>query len=284
MTLPAGPRLGPLGRISARDRQLGMGRRITRRDFIDGVAATVAVALAHGPLSALERAAAGVRQPKQDQPGYYPPLLNGLRGSHAGSFEAAHALRDGATASPPEAPAEDYDLVVVGAGISGLAAAHFFQSRTGGRSRILILDNHDDFGGHAKRNEFNLGGRIQLLNGGTLEVDSPHAYSATADGLLKELGVDIRALVAAKHENRNYYQSLGLRLGAFLDAETFGTDQLIVGMEDVPMRTLLRNAQLPARPKRTSPGSKRAGRAPARAERGAEEGAPVADELPRLPA
>ena len=185
----------------------------------------------------------------QDQSGYYPPLLNGLRGAHVGSFESAHALRDGAAVPPVTEASEDYDLVVVGAGISGLAAAHFFQARTGGRSRILILDNHDDFGGHAKRNEFNLGGRMQLLNGGTLEVDSPRAYSATADGLLRELGVDIPALVARKAENRDYYQSLGLRLGAFLDAQTFGSDQLIVGMEDVPMRKLLRNAQLPQRTK-----------------------------------
>ena len=140
-------------------------------------------------------------------------------------------------------------LSACGAGISGLAAAHFFQARTGGRSRILILDNHDDFGGHAKRNEFDLGGRMQLLNGGTLEVDSPRAYSARPcrTKLLRELGVDIPALVARKAENRDYYQSLGLRLGAFLDAQTFGSDQLIVGMEDVPMRKLLRNAQLPSR-------------------------------------
>jgi spermidine dehydrogenase len=226
---------------------VGAHRDIPRRDFLQGALVGAAGVLAPGWLSGAWAAAASAAA--QDQPGYYPPLLNGLRGSHAGSFEAAHALRDGASVPAVPEAAEDYDLVVVGAGISGLAAAHFFQSRTGGSSRILILDNHDDFGGHAKRNEFNLGGRIQLLNGGTLEVDSPHAYSATADGLLKELGVDIRALVAAKHENRDYYQGLGLRQGAFLDAETFGSDQLIVGMEDVPMRTLLRNAQLPARTK-----------------------------------
>ncbi len=225
--------------------RLGARRDIPRRDFLQGALVGAAGVAASGWLSgawAQARAA-------QDDPGYYPPLLNGLRGSHPGSFEAAHALRDGASVPPAPAATEDYDLVVVGAGISGLAAAHFFQSRAGGHSRILILDNHDDFGGHAKRNEFNLGGRIQLLNGGTLEVDSPHPYSATADGLLRELGVDIPALVARKAENRDYYQSLGLRLGAFLDAETFGSDQLLVGMEDIPMRKLLRHAQLSARTK-----------------------------------
>ncbi len=224
-----------------------MRRDIPRRDFLQGALVGAAGALAPGWLSGAWAAAASAAA--QDQAGYYPPLLQGLRGAHVGSFEAAHALRDGAAVPAVPEAAEDYDLVVVGAGISGLAAAHFFQARTGDRSRILILDNHDDFGGHAKRNEFDLDGRLQLLNGGTLEVDSPHAYSATADGLLKELGVDIRALVAAEHENRDYYRGLGLRLGAFLDAETFGSDQLIVGMDEVPMRTLLRNAQLPARTK-----------------------------------
>jgi spermidine dehydrogenase len=235
------------GEAAAAASQLGAHRDIPRRDFLQG--ALVGAAGILTPAWLPRSWAAEASSAAQDQPGYYPPLLNGLRGSHAGSFEAAHALRDGTTVPPVPEPGEDYDLVVVGAGISGLAAAHFYQSRTGGRSRILVLDNHDDFGGHAKRNEFNLGGRLQLLNGGTLEVDSPHAYSATADGLLRELGVDIRALVAAKLENRGYYQSLGLRLGAFLDAQTFGTDQLVVGMEDVPMRKLLRTAHLPARTK-----------------------------------
>ena len=50
---------------------------------------------------------------------------------------------------------EEFDLVVVGGGISGLAAAYFYrQARP--NARILILDNHDDFGGHAKRNEFHV--------------------------------------------------------------------------------------------------------------------------------
>jgi spermidine dehydrogenase len=229
-------------------RQLGAGRDIPRRDFLQGALVGAAGLLTPAWLSGAW--AAEARAAAQDQPGYYPPLLNGLRGSHPGSFESAHALRDGAAVPPVPEASEDYDLVVVGAGISGLAAAHFFQARTGGHSRILILDNHDDFGGHAKRNEFNLGGRLQLLNGGTLEVDSPHPYSATAEGLLRELGVNIRDLVARKVENRDYYQSLGLRMAAFLDAETFGgRDQLIVGIEDGHIRKLLRHAQLPDRTK-----------------------------------
>ena len=109
----------------------------------------------------------------QDRPGYYPPLLTGMRGSHPGSFEAAHALRDGAKHDAGIETGETYDLIVVGGGISGLAAAHFFRAQTVNAGRILILDNHDDFGGHAKRNEFSLSGRMELLNGGTLSIESP---------------------------------------------------------------------------------------------------------------
>ncbi|MBS0580923.1 MAG: NAD(P)-binding protein [Proteobacteria bacterium] len=224
---------------------LGLGRDIPRRDFLQGALVGTAGLLTPGWLTgAWAGEAAGAAQ---DAPGYYPPRLTGLRGSHPGSFEAGHALRDGAPLPAAAGETEDYDLVIVGAGISGLAAAHFYQARGGHGQRILLLENHDDFGGHAKRNEFELGGRIQLLNGGTLEVDSPHPYSATADGLLRELGVDVRALIARKAEDRGFYQGLGLKTGAFFDAETFGADHLVVGMDDVPMRKLLRDAPLAAR-------------------------------------
>ncbi len=116
---------------------------ISRRDFLDGIALTIATGLTP---------AAQVWA----QPARYPPALTGLRGDHLGSFEVAHALaREGAAfAVEKVAIAEGYDLVVVGGGISGLAAAHFYRRAVGRRARILVLDNHDDFGGHAKRNEF----------------------------------------------------------------------------------------------------------------------------------
>ncbi|MCL7708393.1 FAD-dependent oxidoreductase, partial [Enterobacter kobei] len=81
--------------------------------------------------------------------------LTGLRGNHPGSFEQAHALgREDKRFDPASVPVEEeYDLVIVGAGISGLAAACFWQELRGKQQRILLLDNHDDFGGHAKRNE-----------------------------------------------------------------------------------------------------------------------------------
>jgi spermidine dehydrogenase len=162
---------------------------------------------------------------------YNPAVSTGLRGSHPGSFEIAHSLRDGTfwkEAPNPERLEEKYDLIIVGGGISGLAAAHFYRERAGANARILILENHDDFGGHAKRNEFHLGGKLQLLNGGTMLIDSPTPYSAEAAGLLTKLGIDAIAL-EKKCADHDLYRSLGLGSGVCFDRETFGADRLVPG-------------------------------------------------------
>jgi spermidine dehydrogenase len=162
-----------IAKASQSNQVLGMEPSITRRDFLNGVAIGVGGAAASGLLPDL--IAAAVADKAQDAVGYYPPALTGLRGNHPGSFETAHALRDAdfwSQAGAVAATGEDYDLVVVGGGISGLAAAHFYRARHEG-ARILILDNHDDVGGHAKRNEFASGGRLTLMNGGTFSIDSP---------------------------------------------------------------------------------------------------------------
>jgi len=157
----------------ARDRELGMDCRITRRDFLNGVSLAVGSSILAGAgrmfgLNAPESA----YQPEKD-PNYYPPALMGMRGNHDGTYTYAHKLRDGDfwdDAGKPEDTGERYDLIVVGGGISGLAAAYFFRQQAGPKSRILILDNHDDFGGHAKRNEFRVGNRLLLSNGGTQSI------------------------------------------------------------------------------------------------------------------
>ncbi len=219
-------------------------RAITRRDFLNGVPLAIGGAAAAGLPPGLAAALAAAPA-AQDWPGYYPPALTGMRGSHPGAFEAAHRLRDGdfwSHSGPVEQTGERYDLIVVGGGISGLAAAHFYRAKHPG-ARILILDNHDDFGGHAKRNEFTFGRRLELINGGTLMIDSPRPYSAVADGLLKTLGIDPVAL-ARRCAHNDYYPSLGLRRGIFLNRETFGADHLIVVADGVPWRRLLAGSPL----------------------------------------
>ena len=226
------------------DFKRGAKRAITRRDFLNGVPIAVG-----GLLPDLFATALADGRPPQDLPDYYPPALTGLRGNHPGSFEAAHKVRDGDFGPLPRPDAraeanETYDLVVVGGGISGLAAAHFYRERHKA-ARILILDNHDDFGGHAKRNEFQLGGRLALMNGGTYEIDSPRPYSPVADGVLKTLGINPVALTK-QCADRDFYHSLGLRRGIFLDKETFGADKLIVASDGSSWAQLL--AQSPLSP------------------------------------
>lgn len=207
------------------DRDLGMGRSISRRDFLNGVALAVAAsAVPHARLDAQS----GV-QPEQ-APDYYPPLRTGLRGSHPGSFEAAHQLRDArAWRDAATDTGESYDLVVVGGGISGLAAAYFFREAIGRQAKILVLDNHDDFGGHAKRNEFRYGERTLLLNGGTLNIEGPGQYSPQAMGLLRAIGIDIDRFEQETANDRAIYSRLGLRNGVWFNKERFGTDRLVVG-------------------------------------------------------
>src|SRR5271170_1525215 len=145
----------------SKDRELGMGCKITRRDFLDGLALTVGGAAVASAVPRLFGLSALDSAPERN-PAYYPPALTGLRGNHEGSYPVAHSLRDHSfwdSAAKPESTGETYDLVVVGGGISGLAAVYFFRKHNA-NARILVLDNHDDFGGHAKRNEFRAGGRL----------------------------------------------------------------------------------------------------------------------------
>jgi len=215
---------------------LGEDRQIPRRDFLQGALVAAATTLS-GPL---------LKAYAQDTGGYYPPALTGMRGSHPGSFEEAHALRDGRKPPPATDTGEAYDLIVVGGGISGLSAAHFFRIRTSATARILILDNHDDFGGHAKRNEFQLGGRLHLMNGGTLEIDSPRPYAPVPTRLLAQLGIDVPRL-SRQVEHRKFYESRGMHHGVFFDRETFGADKLVCGYKSVPVRMLLADSPLSAR-------------------------------------
>jgi len=176
------------------DRDLGMSASITRRDFLNGVLV--------GSATLAARPVFGQHTP------YYPPALTGLRGSHVGSFEAAHALAREHKQFATESPIIDgeYDLIVVGAGISGLAAAFYFHEKSP-RARILLLDAHDDFGGHAKRNEFDGPGRALIGYGGSQSIDGPAHYSAVAKAMLVTLGIDTQKFYRA-YDRKNFCVSM----------------------------------------------------------------------------
>ena len=172
-----------------------MTSKITRRDFLNGVAiGTGASLLMPGQLVAQTSGSVTTNKYPSD---YYPPTLTGMRGSHEGSYEVAHALAwNGQKPANYDALDQHYDLVVVGAGQSGLAAAWYYRKKMGPSAKILLLDNHDDFGGHAKRNEFHQDGNMVLGLGGAQNIESMSSYSDVAAELLEDIGIDKQALAA----------------------------------------------------------------------------------------
>jgi spermidine dehydrogenase len=197
---------------------------ISRRDFLDGVAFAIGAGLVAGGCAPDAPEPPGAQQ----GPAYYPPALTGLRGDHPGAFETAHHLRDG-TLVPgrPRETGENYDLIVVGAGISGLAAAHLFREARGPDSRILILENHDDVGGHAKRNELVVDGRTLITYGGTESIESPAQYSEVAKKLLLDIGIETERFYTAFDRGRDARERLGPAI--YFDRATFGEDKVVRG-------------------------------------------------------
>jgi len=206
------------------DRNLGLDRTISRRDLLHGMGVLAASTLTPGralaeQMLALERAG--------ETAAAYPPALTGLRGSHVGSFETAHELalegrHDWGAVAEPDSVV--YDLVVVGGGLSGLAAAHFYRKQKP-KARILILDNHDDFGGHAKRNEFHFGGRTLLGYGGSQTLQEPSGYPDVVKGLLRDLGVDKKRFETAY--DQGFFKRNGLRAGIHFNREAWGVERVV---------------------------------------------------------
>jgi spermidine dehydrogenase len=204
-----------------KDKDLGLDRPITRRDLIQGLGALAGTAVLPG------RALADAVLAMERGNAPYPPALTGLRGNHTGSWEVAHALaREGKREWDPiyRDDKTEYDLVVVGAGLSGLAAAHFWR-QSHPDARILILDNHDDFGGHAKRNEFNVGGHSLIGYGGSQSLEEPGDYKDSTKALLDDLGVKLSRFDSAY--DRDFYRRNNLGAATFFNKKDWGRDQLL---------------------------------------------------------
>ncbi|MFZ0881939.1 MAG: FAD/NAD(P)-binding protein [Candidatus Acidiferrales bacterium] len=211
------------------EQKLGMRRDIPRRDFLNGFAVAVGGSLLSPHTQWFERFGIphSPLDPQSANP-YYPPALTGMRGTTDGVMEVGHALRDGNTWSNPTPDSDTYDLIVVGGGISGLASAYFFRKVAGPKAKILILENHDDFGGHARRNEFHTDRRMILGYGGTQSIAGPKLYSKQAKELLAELGIDVQRFY--KYYDRDFEKSHGLSRSMFFDKKTFGEDRLVPGI------------------------------------------------------
>lgn len=203
-----------------------MKKDITRRDFLNGTSVAIGASLLTPWTQAF-----GTEKPdfglKSD---YYPPSHTGLRGNHDGSWETMHARVMGEE-WPSSAPEAHYDLVVVGGGISGLSTAYFYRRANPG-AKILILDNHDDFGGHAKRNEFKHGNDTRIGYGGTESLDTPSAYSEVAATFLKELGIYTERFY--DYFDQDLYKNMGLGRGIYFDKDHFENEKLVIGYGKKP--------------------------------------------------
>jgi spermidine dehydrogenase len=190
--------------------------KISRRDFINGTSVGVGVAAAMPLFGA-----------KASAPEYYPPALTGLRGSHPGANTHAHNLawQSSFELSSVRSTNEAYDLVVVGAGLSGLASAYFYRQRFGPESKILILDNHDDFGGHAKRNEHTIDGQRLISYGGSQTLVEPRSASAIMQTLFQDVGIDLKRFDTAF--DQGFYKRHELGATTYFNAKHFGRDALV---------------------------------------------------------
>ena len=225
---------------------------LSRRDVLQGLALAVSVpgllasksgsAQSTPPAGTPATASLNLAGELQNSADYYPPIKTGLRGTHVGAFEAAHLLRDGQQPLAIEDSGQHYDLVVVGGGISGLSAAWMYlQERP--QASVLILDNHDDFGGHAKRNEFHIDGKLHLMNGGTLSIQSPRPYSPAADGVLKSIGINAFDL-DKRMLKKGFYKEHGLATGIFFDQANFGRNALLRHAEGQSWKKTVAHAPL----------------------------------------
>ncbi|MGI5168147.1 NAD(P)-binding protein [Spirillospora sp. CA-253888] len=232
-----------------------MDRKISRRDFLDGVAVTAGLVAAGGLLPGCATGEWGGIHDKVVEPpdGWnyagkgdpaYPPAMTGLRGSTNPALRIPHELRDGIFWSGDRevrSSGEHYDLVVVGAGISGLSAAYFYRQQHPG-AKILILDNHDEFGGHARRNEFHPDGKLIIGYGGSQSIEGPSVWSPVAKKLLDDLGVQVKKF--DKYYDQDFNKRWKLNDSEFFTRDLFANDRLVVMKDDTQTAETLKNAPM----------------------------------------
>jgi spermidine dehydrogenase len=194
--------------------------KIARRDFINGTLMVAGASML--PFKSTSQAVMAALKPE-----YYPPALTGLRGSHPGSNEHAHsqAWTKQTDWGPTTDLKEEYDLVVVGGGLSGLSAAYFYQQEHGRDKKVLILDNHDDFGGHAKRNEHTMDGVTRISYGGSQSLVQPNHAHEIVRNLLEDIGVDLDRFKTAY--DTDFFKRHNLGAVTYFNKRIFGEDRVV---------------------------------------------------------
>ncbi len=229
--------------------KLPLSQPIPRRDFLNGMAVALTgtyAFLSHAAGATFDDPPGAKPQTSVDS---FPPLRSGLRGNYPAAIADFDRIEQGQYHDVPAAETgEDYDLVIVGAGISGLAAAYLNRAALGPKQKILLLDNHDDFGGHAKRNEFHYAGKTFIGFGGTFAISTPFPYSYTAKALIKDLGIEVERY--STFINHDLETKFNLRSGMFFDKEHCGEDRLVTGYGRLPWPDFFARTPLPEQAQR----------------------------------
>ena len=201
-----------------------MMAEITRRDFLGATLLASGAALLDG-LSPAEILARGTAE--GDAFNGYGGVgeYSGSNGNTWEVLQAGHKIRDKAYQQIPKdvvETGETFDCVVVGGGISGLAAALFFQRQAGDGKKVLLLENHAIFGGEAKQNEFEVDGERLTTHQGSAIYQLPYPHSFLAgfyDSIgLKKPKLEYQKWASAEKEmvlSRTPYESVGLQHGEY---------------------------------------------------------------------
>jgi len=203
----------------------GMDTSITRRDFLDTTLLASGAALLGGA-NPVELLRDNSESNNDDFTGYGG--VGEYRTSNGNTLdvlEAGHAIRDGLYDPLPSSVIdlrETYDCVIVGGGISGLAAALFFQRQGGPRMKSLVLENHPIFGGEAKQNEFIVDGKRLVAHQGSAiyQIQYPHSFLA---GFYDSIGLKTPKLTYQKWSgpdrefplSKTPYEAVGLQKGQY---------------------------------------------------------------------
>lgn len=110
-----------------------------------------------------------------------------------------------------------FDLIVVGAGLSGLAAAYYWCSRVDASASVLVLEASARIGGSSVRHTFDVEGRALIAPGGAQELVFPSSFAPNVTDTLAAIGVDIEHL--ASRVDPSHYAKRGAPGHAFCFAE-----------------------------------------------------------------